>query len=413
MNTNSEILQVPLTQIIPNRFQPRTNFNNQELEELAASIKEHGIIQPLVLRKMGENYEIIAGERRFRAAGMVGLTTVPAIISNIDDQTSAEVALVENIQRSDLTPIEEARSYKNILDKGYLTQEQLAKKMGVSQPAIANKLRLLNLDESVQEALLAGKISERHARSLLGIPNKERQREWLGRIINERLTVRQLDIEIKKSDDLAKSDDIPLVSVNNDIESFKKNATDIPLASTPANNNSFFNFNPPTLENNPINNNDKEPTPASEPKKTPNKFFNFLEDEAVDMNGLSDGPSVFNNPSMPNNVQSEPNKFFNFEPPLSSSTVEPVISEESKSEPISNDDDVELETLFDPMDQVELLDPNYEQKQQEKAGLDLKSAISIARETITTLSNRGFKVDSEEIDLDNEYKIIIKITKNQ
>ena len=131
------------------------------------------------------------------------------------------------------------------------------------------------------------------------------------------------------------------------------------------------------------------------------------------MNGLSDGPSVFNNPSMPNNVQSEPNKFFNFEPPLSSSTVEPVISEESKSEPISNDDDVELETLFDPMDQVELLDPNYEQKQQEKAGLDLKSAISIARETITTLSNRGFKVDSEEIDLDNEYKIIIKITKNQ
>ena len=118
MNTNSEILQVPLTQIIPNRFQPRTNFNNQELEELAASIKEHGIIQPLVLRKMGENYEIIAGERRFRAAGMVGLTTVPAIISNIDDQTSAEVALVENIQRSDLTTIKEARSYKNILDKG-------------------------------------------------------------------------------------------------------------------------------------------------------------------------------------------------------------------------------------------------------------------------------------------------------
>ena len=153
MNTNNQVLQIALSDIIPNQFQPRMNFDEKELQELAQSIKEHGIIQPLVLRKMGAKYEIIAGERRYRAAGMVGLTTVPAIISNVDDQTSAEVALVENVQRKDLTAIEEARSYKNILDKGYLTQEQLAKKMGLSQPAIANKLRLLSLDEEVQQAL--------------------------------------------------------------------------------------------------------------------------------------------------------------------------------------------------------------------------------------------------------------------
>src|SRR5574344_3034362 len=198
MRMESQVLQVNIDDIIPNRFQPRIAFDDKGLNELAASIKEHGIIQPLVLRKLGNKYEIIAGERRYKAATLAGLTKVPAVISNIDDNKSAEIALVENIQRRDLTPIEEARSYKNLLDKGYLTQEELAKKMGLSQPAIANKLRLLNLDDSVQQALLENKISERHARSLLVLPNKEDQKLWLDKIINERMTVRQLDTELKK-----------------------------------------------------------------------------------------------------------------------------------------------------------------------------------------------------------------------
>ena len=143
MNMEGQVVQVNLDDIIPNRFQPRIAFDEKALNELAASIKEHGIIQPLVLRKLGKKYEIIAGERRYKAATLAGLQTVPAVISNIDDNKSAEVALVENIQRKDLTPIEEARSYKNLLDKGYLTQEQLAKKMGLSQSSISNKLRLL------------------------------------------------------------------------------------------------------------------------------------------------------------------------------------------------------------------------------------------------------------------------------
>ncbi len=230
MNLEQTVLQVHIEDIIPNRFQPRLNFDEQGLQELAASIKEHGIIQPLVLRKLGDKYEIIAGERRYKAAQIAGLTTVPAVIANIDDNKSAEVALVENVQRRDLTAIEEARSYKNLLDKGYLTQDQLAKRMGLSQPAIANKLRLLNLDEEVQQALLEEKISERHARTLLTLPLEE-QREWLHRIINERLTVRQLDMELKREkgipDDEDSGGDVPLINTVPSIEDIKANAVDI------------------------------------------------------------------------------------------------------------------------------------------------------------------------------------------
>ena len=234
MNLESGILQIPIEDIIPNRFQPRLNFDEKSLQELADSIKEHGIIQPLVLRKLGDKYEIIAGERRYKAAQMAGLTTVPAVINNVDDNEAAERAIVENVQRSDLTAIEEARSYKNLLDKGYLTQEQLAKKMGLSQPAIANKLRLLNLDEEVQQALLEEQISERHARTLLSIKDKEEQKEWLHRILNERLTVRQLDLELKKAQEeknlMGLDDDneeVPLVESATSIDDIRANAVDI------------------------------------------------------------------------------------------------------------------------------------------------------------------------------------------
>ncbi|MGN1337590.1 MAG: ParB/RepB/Spo0J family partition protein [Candidatus Coprovivens sp.] len=233
MNLESGVLQVHIEDIIPNRFQPRLTFDEQGLKELSDSIREHGIIQPLVLRKLGNKYEIIAGERRYKAAQMAGLTTVPAVISNIDDNKSAEVALVENVQRRDLTAIEEARSYKQLLDKGYLTQEQLAKRMGLSQPSIANKLRLLNLDEEVQQALLEEKISERHARTLLTLQDKNAQKEWLHRIINERLTVRQLDLELKKlknpvsNEESSEESGIPLVKETLSAEEIRARARDL------------------------------------------------------------------------------------------------------------------------------------------------------------------------------------------
>ena len=192
-----KVLQIPNNDILPNRFQPRKYFDEADTLELAESIKEHGILQPIVVRSVGDKYEIIAGERRFKANILAGNDSIPAIISNLNDKESSEIAVIENIQRQNLTPIEEAISYKRIIDMGYITQEELAKKIGKSQSSIANKIRLLKLSDNVQEALMKGKISERHARSLLKLNSLKQQDELLNRIINERLTVRKTDEEIK------------------------------------------------------------------------------------------------------------------------------------------------------------------------------------------------------------------------
>ena len=262
MNRESQILQVPIEDIIPNRFQPRLNFDDSSLQELAASIKQHGIIQPLVLRKTGDKYEIIAGERRYKASQIAGLASVPAIITQMDDKKSAEVAIVENIQRRDLSSIEEARSYKALLDKGYLTQEDLAKQMGISQSQISNKLRLLTLTEEVQQALMEGKISERHARSLLQVTDPEEQKKWLEKIITERLTVRDLEKKIKGKED----NNQPIININPNIEDIVKNAHDI--------------------VNSSITTQTESATPE---EKMENKFFNPLESVSVNMN-LNDTP---------------------------------------------------------------------------------------------------------------------------
>ena len=190
---DKEVIEVALDDIIPNRFQPRLAFDEGALNELAKSIKEHGIIQPLVLRRIGNKYEIIAGERRYKAAYIAGLHKVPAVTIDLNDNESAEVAIVENIQRKDLSPIEEAKSYKKLLERGYLTQEQLATRMGKTQATISNKLRLLNLSPKVQDALLNNKISERHARSLLRIDDKAKQEELLDNIIENRINVKDTD----------------------------------------------------------------------------------------------------------------------------------------------------------------------------------------------------------------------------
>lgn len=283
------ILQVPVEDIIPNRFQPRLSFDDTSLNDLALSIKQHGIIQPLVLRRKNDKYEIIAGERRFKAAKLAGLASVPAVISNLDDNASAEVAIVENIQRKDLTAIEEAKSFQALLDKGYMTQDELARKMGLSQSAISNKLRLLTLDESVQEAILSEKISERHARTLLKVPSHEKQKELLNKIINERLTVKQLEDEIKNME----------LTPNNEI-----NVNPEPIApkeemlSDNNNNNnlgSIEDIYSNAMDIKDIIGNEQRPeelqpvekvTPEaffSNPEKMPNKFFNFLEDSAANM----------------------------------------------------------------------------------------------------------------------------------
>ncbi len=214
MEMEKEVKILNLDDILPNRFQPRIQFNESAILELSDSIKEHGVIQPIVVRKIGDKYEIIAGERRYKASVLAGKKTIPAIITSLNDKDSAEVALIENVQRENLTPIEEAISYKKILDMGYLNQVTLADKLGKTQSTIANKIRLLNLADDVQEALLNNKISERHARSLLKLDEKD-QIMMLNRIITERLTVRKTDEEIKKL--LSKEENSNVASEQNNI----------------------------------------------------------------------------------------------------------------------------------------------------------------------------------------------------
>ena len=223
-NNNSEVVSLYLDDIIPNRFQPREYFDEQALKELAVSIKEHGVIQPIIVRKVENKYEIIAGERRYKAATMAGLTKIPAIVKNLDDKESSKVALIENLQRRDLTPIEEARTYQKILElEGEMTQEELATTIGKTQSSVSNKLRLLSLPEEVQDALLKNKISERHARSLLNLKDKIDQIKMLDRIITDKMTVREVDKEIKamKDDKLENG-----LSANDIVDEDKTKSTD-------------------------------------------------------------------------------------------------------------------------------------------------------------------------------------------
>ena len=199
MQSGQEVVYLHLDDIIPNRFQPREVFDERALKELAASIKEHGVIQPIIVRQVNNKYEIIAGERRYKASALAGMTKIPAIVNNLDDKEAAKVALLENLQRKNLNPIEEARTYQKILELDQMTQDSLAKTMGKSQSAVANKLRLLSLPDEVQIALLKEEISERHARALLNVENSEQQKELLSRVINEKMSVRNLEEEIKNT----------------------------------------------------------------------------------------------------------------------------------------------------------------------------------------------------------------------
>lgn len=389
----SQILQVPIEDIIPNRFQPRLSFDDASLADLASSIKQHGIIQPLVLRRKNDKYEIIAGERRFKAAKMAGLVSVPAVISNLDDNASAEVAIVENIQRKDLTAIEEARSYQALLDKGYMTQDELARKMGLSQSAISNKLRLLTLDEAVQEAILAEKISERHARTLLKVPSHEKQRELLNKVINERLTVKQLEDEIKNIDTTSGS--IVEQPKNNEIDKTESLETITQKEAPVENINTPSSQNIDTLPN--IEDiftdvselkditkedtlDDVKPSPSitpdaffSNPEKMPNKFFNFLEDTAANMD-IEEITPTFEIPKV-----------------------------ESKPQP---------ENLINQTDNIEMLDDFFIPTTDNKVERSNNDYLNEVIKTIRNLHLDSDKVVVEEMNLPTEYHINIKIKKD-
>jgi ParB family chromosome partitioning protein len=186
--------EAPIEAIIPNKRQPRTHFNEEALAELAESVKLHGILQPLVVRAIGEGrYELIAGERRLRAAKLAGLSNVPIVVRSAGDQGSLELALIENVQREDISALEAAKAYRKLMDEFSLTQEQVASKVGKSRVAIANTVRLLKLPKKILEGLETGAISEGHARALLGVEDEALQLALFDRILKGGLTVRDVE----------------------------------------------------------------------------------------------------------------------------------------------------------------------------------------------------------------------------
>ena len=197
---SEEVMKLPLDKIHANKYQPRTVFDQEKIEELARTIHVHGVIQPIVVRKSDNEgeYEIIAGERRFRAMKSLEWTEVPAIIRNLSDKETASIALIENLQREELTAIEEAHAYKNLLDIQEITQEALAQRLGKGQSTVANKLRLLKLPEEVQMALLNRLLTERHARVLLQVKDAELQKKLFDETVEESLNVKQLEIKVSK-----------------------------------------------------------------------------------------------------------------------------------------------------------------------------------------------------------------------
>lgn len=387
MNHENEIVNVRIDEIIPNRFQPRLAFDEKELNELADSIKMHGIIQPLVLRRIGDKYEIIAGERRYKASVLAGLTQVPAVIMNIDDQKSAEVAVVENLQRKDLTAIEEAQSYKKILDMGYLTQEELATRMGVAQSTIANKLRLLNLTIPVKEALLHNKISERHARSLLNITDNNLQISMLNRIIAERLTVRQTDEEINKLlGKTPKTDNTPKVTQ--------------PIVET--------------KEDKPVEDIIPNQIDIEQEKKASKDIIEEYKPKDIDALLAPQSETIINETK-----PKEEKQTFNAEPEL----INPF--QEVDTEPVIMDFDVSNQTFENPVKDtpIETKDSSIieEYRNQEEtpkvqettaSSKSISKAINQAREEARKIEDMGFEVDTEEFDFEDMYQIIIKIKKD-
>jgi ParB family chromosome partitioning protein len=205
--------EIPIAAIRPNPYQPRDAFDEQALGALADSIREVGLLQPVLVRPAGDGFELIAGERRWRAAQRVGLQAIPALVRETDDNTALEQALVENLQRDDLNPLEEAAAYQQLIEDFHLTHEQVAARMGKSRAAISNTLRLLQLPPSIQRSVREGQLTMGHARALLGTPDRGFQEAMAKRIVKEDLSVRQVEEAVRARNDGAGADRGPAVEV--------------------------------------------------------------------------------------------------------------------------------------------------------------------------------------------------------
>lgn len=466
MDHNRKVVELPLDDILPNRFQPRIKFNEDSIIELSESIKEHGVIQPIVVRPVGDKYEIIAGERRYKASCMAGLEKIPALITDLNDKDSAEVALIENVQRKDLTPIEEAISYKKILDMGYLTQEKLAEKLGKKQSTVANKLRLLNLDEDVQEAILEDKISERHARSILKLQNPADQKKVLKKIIDERLTVRKTDEVINNMLNGTFEETKQPVTVEpivKDEAPVEDNSTETPfdfskldflqstVTSTP-NVEEQSTFEVPKFED--ILAEEEKNSPAVEETKfeVPS-FDNFIvgsesekKQEPIDTTPTFEVPKFedmfIQSEETSNNIDKKDD--LNISTTEATDTKEPSENLIEKPVPFVFDNlfinnEINEQTTEEPEDEqpetIEYIDdleettsvepsiPTYDSEQKESevssqsngnnmyVASDFKTVINTIRNCAATIEKYGFKINVEELELPNEYKVTFTVEK--
>ena len=421
---NEQVQQIFVEDIIPNRFQPRLTFDEKALKELSDSIKVHGVIQPLVLRKVGNKYEIIAGERRYKASCMAGLTKVPAIVRELTDNESAEIALIENVQRKNLSSIEEAKSYKNLLDRGYLTQDELAKKIGVSQSTVANKMRLLNLCDEVQDALLNEKISERHARSLLQIDSPDEQKRLLDRIIKERLTVKQLDSIIKKEKEGVNmnQEGVP-TPPGGDLETIAPNMqTDKPtteplfnpfseqdVSSNTGGTAKFFTDLPPIEETEQTADNS-----LNDQVQVPNDMnTNVVQDvppapvQTPVVEQPEETPNIFDTPSTeaPAAVPQAPAEIPQVPDAPQTPVVEPTPPVENKP------DDIETFDMFGDVIDVNAVKVKEQEELNSKPSVG--DQINVIRDAIKQVESSGFPVECEEYDLEDIYQINIKIKKEE
>lgn len=437
MNTENkdEVVYLHLDDIIPNRFQPREVFEERALKELAVSIKEHGVIQPIIVRSVNGKYEIIAGERRYKASALAGLTKIPAIIRNLDDKESSKVALLENLQRRNLNPIEEARTCQKILELDQLTQEELAKTLGKSQSAIANKLRLLSLPDDIQDALLKEQISERHARALLNVPDIKKQKDLLKKIINNKMSVRMLEEEINAMN--PNKNEGETNNMNNDLNQINPNFINTnPLQPTtqPEEESTYGKVTvapPPGMESTPykpkfINygevNNDEEPRDI-EPSDIPAPVnVDSIRESSRDIipqsnNQSSSLDNLLNINSPISNVpySSDSNNNKAIDPSKFITPAEAIVKSDAIKDPTPEEKDYfqtpDFKSMGLPLDlnlgiSSNLVTPKSIEK------YDLPKASEKIKELVSEIRESGLQIQLDEMDFEKSHQIIIKIDKD-
>ena len=444
----NEIIYINMDDIIPNRFQPREIFDEKALNELADSIRQHGVIQPIVVRPVSNKYEIIVGERRYKASVLAGLTKIPAIVKPMDDKESSIVAFIENSHRRDVSSIEEARTIDRILKTNNMSQEELAGSLGMSQSTLANKLRLLSLPMEVQESLMRNEISERHARSLLTVKDAQKQIELLNKVKEKRMTVRELESEIKSMNNNG--------NMNNNFNSFL-NINQF----NPNNGNNFLNNNDNNAQNNNefmsyLNNYDNQASVINQntqqQEQNNNEFMNYLNnyDNNNPVNNEDSGDSNFmnylnnydNNALVDNNNDDSSEGSTDFMNYLNSyDNNNPLPTSENNNEftnylnnydnenPLPNNIDtnsymnnynnnVMLNSVNPPItgnfnanSYVED-NPNYIDASQQHVMGSVDEIINELKKTIDKIKNESkYKVDTDEVNFDDMYQITIKIDK--